>query len=90
VWQLNANGWHFAAGHVAKLELLGEDSPYARPSNGPFTVAVSNLTLQLPVRDIPDCRVVVPLSPAVLPAGYRLAPGVSAARRQSLSYCRRR
>jgi hypothetical protein len=89
VWQLNANGWHFAAGHVAKLELLGADSPYARPSNGPFTVTVSDLELRLPVRDLPDCRTIRPTANPVLPPGYRLAPGVAAARTRSAAYCLR-
>jgi hypothetical protein len=88
VWQLNANGWRFAAGHVGKLELLGEDPPYARPSNGNFSVAVSGLQLRLPVRDRPDCHVVGPLARPTLPAGYRLAPGVRAAWRSSQRACR--
>jgi hypothetical protein len=49
-WELHANGWRFAPGHVAKLQLLGRDAPYARPSNGSFTVEVSGLELRLPVR----------------------------------------
>jgi dienelactone hydrolase len=49
-FQLHPGAWHFAAGHVAKLELLGQDSPYARNSNGTFTIQVSNLTLRLPTR----------------------------------------
>jgi dienelactone hydrolase len=47
-WELHANGWRFAAGHVAKLELLSSDPPYARPSNAAFTVGVSGLELRLP------------------------------------------
>src|SRR5205085_12447070 len=54
VWQLNANGWHFAAGHLAKLELLGQDPPYARPSNQPFSITVKRLQLRLPVLNRPD------------------------------------
>jgi hypothetical protein len=50
-WQLHANGWHFAPGHVAKLELLGSDAPYARPSNALFTVSVRDLGMRLPVRE---------------------------------------
>ena len=34
VFQLHPGAWHFAAGHVPKLELLGQDSPYVRTSNG--------------------------------------------------------
>ena len=51
VWELHANGWRFAPGHVAKLELLGADAPYARPSNAAFTVSVSALELRLPTRE---------------------------------------
>ncbi len=49
-FQLHPGAWHFAAGHVAKLELLSQDSPYVRTSNGQFSIAVSDLHLQLPVR----------------------------------------
>ncbi len=53
-FQLNAGAWHFAADHVPKLELLGQDSgpspaDYTRPSNGVFSISVSNMQLQLPV-----------------------------------------
>ncbi|MFL5896469.1 MAG: CocE/NonD family hydrolase [Thermoleophilaceae bacterium] len=68
VWQLHANGWRFAPGHVAKLELLGADAPYARPSNGSFQISVSGLQLRLPVREAPGGQVEAPL-PAVIPAG---------------------
>jgi|tagenome__1003787_1003787.scaffolds.fasta_scaffold20986407_3 hypothetical protein len=54
VFQLQANGWRFAAGHVPKLELLGQDAPYVRQSNTPFTITISNLKLRLPVRERPD------------------------------------
>jgi predicted acyl esterase len=54
VFQLQANGWHFAEGHVPKLELLGQDNPYVRPSNTPFTVTIEDLSLRLPVRERPD------------------------------------
>jgi hypothetical protein len=50
-WELHANGWRFAPAHIAKLELLGSDAPYARPSNPAFTVAVSDLELRLPTRE---------------------------------------
>lgn len=55
-FQLYANGWHFARGHFARLELLGEDAPYTRPANGVFTIAVSHLKLLLPVHDVPRAR----------------------------------
>jgi hypothetical protein len=54
VFQLHPNGWEFGAGHVPKLELLGRDDPYARPSNGSgFEIEIERLTLELPVRDRP-------------------------------------
>jgi dienelactone hydrolase len=48
-FQLNAGAWHFAAGHVPKLELLGQDPEYTRPSNGVFSISVSNLQLEVPI-----------------------------------------
>ncbi|MGH2868302.1 MAG: CocE/NonD family hydrolase [Solirubrobacteraceae bacterium] len=52
-FQLHPGAWHFAAGHVPKLELLSQDSPYARTSNGQFSIAVSHLTMRLPVHEVP-------------------------------------
>ncbi|TMM17151.1 MAG: hypothetical protein E6G01_06750 [Actinobacteria bacterium] len=49
-FQLHPGAWRFAAGHIPKLELLGQDPPYARPSNGTFTIQVSGLTLSLPAQ----------------------------------------
>ncbi|MDA8356695.1 MAG: acetylxylan esterase [Actinomycetota bacterium] len=54
--QLNPGAWHFAAGHAAELEILGQDTPYTRPSNGTFTVSVSDLELRLPVHEVPGAR----------------------------------
>lgn len=68
VFQIHPNGWHFRAGHVAKLELLGQSAPYGRASNGSFDVTVRHLELRLPVRGAPDGGVIrVPAAP-VLPA----------------------
>ncbi len=79
VFQLHPNGWHFAPGHVAKLQLLGRDAPYARASNGAFSVSVSNLELRLPVLERPGAgsggAVKEPL-PVVLRPGQDAAPGV--------------
>jgi dienelactone hydrolase len=55
-FQMSANGWHFAAGHIPELELLGRDAPFLRPSNGVFSIAVSNLELRLPVHEVPGAR----------------------------------
>jgi hypothetical protein len=64
---LPPNGWHFAAGHLPKLELLGQSAPFGRPSNGFFTVTIGTLELRLPVREAPDGTVVLAPAAAVLP-----------------------
>jgi hypothetical protein len=79
VFQLHPNGWHVAAGHVLKLELVGADSPYVRHSNQPFSATISNLRLRLPVRQRPRGQVKAPLpfldrDGSPLPAG-KLAQG---------------
>jgi predicted acyl esterase len=53
VFQLHGNGWYFAPGHQPKLELLGRDPGYLRPSNGSFTVQVTNVRAQLPTLERP-------------------------------------
>ncbi|MFZ0040552.1 MAG: hypothetical protein WAK93_04540, partial [Solirubrobacteraceae bacterium] len=68
VFQLHPGAWHFAAGHVPKLELLGQDSPYVRTSNGQFSISVSHLQLRLPVHEVPGApgtpaAVTQPLAP---------------------------
>ena len=55
-FQLHPGAWHFAAGHAPELELLGRDVPYLRPANGAFTIAVSDLELQIPVHEPPAAR----------------------------------
>jgi predicted acyl esterase len=81
VFQLHPNGWRFAPGHAPKLQLLGRDAPYARASNGAFSIEVANLQLRLPVVDRPGAGSAVrePL-PYVLPAGATLAPGFAGSR----------
>lgn len=53
VFQLHPNGWTFEEGHIAKLELLPNDSPYGQTSNGQQNVEIRNLELRLPVVDEP-------------------------------------
>jgi hypothetical protein len=53
VYQLHPNGWHFAAGHRPKLELLGASPPSGRASNGAFEVTVESFELRLPVVEAP-------------------------------------
>jgi predicted acyl esterase len=48
VFQLFGNGWRFAPGHTARLELTGSDSSYLRTSNFPFSVKVTKLSVALP------------------------------------------
>jgi hypothetical protein len=50
-FQLQGNAWRFAPGHRPKLELLGRDPGYLRPSNGSFSVKVTNVTVELPTRE---------------------------------------
>ena len=73
VWQLHANGWRFAPGHVPKLELLGADAPYTRVSNGSFSVNVERLELRLPAHDTPGGQVKRPAID-VVPAGQTPIP----------------
>jgi hypothetical protein len=73
VFQLHPGAWRFEAGHAPKLQLLGRDAPYARASNGTFTVRVANVDLRLPVRDQPGRQVARP-APAVVPRGAVVAP----------------
>jgi hypothetical protein len=75
-FQIHPSGWHFAEGHVAKLELLGRDFPYTRPSNGTFQITAADVLLELPVRERPDGRAIRRYSPA------EVYLSVTAARRQ--------
>jgi predicted acyl esterase len=75
VFQLHPQAYHFAGGHLAKLELLPSDFPYGRFSNMQRNVAVSDLDLRLPVIEQPGSLggLVQKPAPKVVPAGYRLA-----------------
>jgi hypothetical protein len=75
VFQLHPGAWHFAAGHVPKLELLGQDSPYVRTSNGTFSISVSDLQLRLPVHEAPGMTpgVTQPMAP-VQASAHRCIP----------------
>lgn len=50
VFQLFGNGYRFARGHRAKLELTGSDPDFLRTSNFDFRVRVRDLTVSLPTR----------------------------------------
>jgi predicted acyl esterase len=83
VFQLHPQAWTVQPGHVLKLELLAQDSPYLRTSSlaaPQQAVQVSDLQLRLPVVDAPGTDLgngVTVATPAakVVPAGYKLAPG---------------
>src|SRR3954452_5413091 len=83
VFQLHPQAWTVQPGHVLKLELLAQDSPYLRTANAAApqrAVQVTDLQLRLPVVDAPATDLgngVTVATPAakVVPAGYRLAPG---------------
>ena len=74
LFQLHPNGYEFKAGHVAKLELLPSDAPYARVSNSQAPIAVSNLDLRLPVLNAPGSSPAVTSPvPKFVPPGYQLS-----------------
>jgi hypothetical protein len=81
VFQLHPQAWTVQPGHSLKLELLGQDSPYARTAAAAApqqAIQVTDLQLRLPVVDAPGSALgngVTVQSPAakVLPAGYRLS-----------------
>ena len=85
VFQLHPSGHLFAAGHVAKLELLPNDSggstlnSYGRASNDPGDVTVSNLDLRMPVVEGPGASggQVTALPALPLPCGQQIAPQFS-------------
>jgi hypothetical protein len=78
VFQLHPQGWNVAAGHVLKLELLAQDSQYARTSTGQHSVQVRNLELRNPTADAPGSAGGMVVDPAdkYLPDGYVLASDV--------------
>jgi predicted acyl esterase len=75
VFQLHPNAYRFAAGHIARLQLLPADIPYSRPTNGQLPVTFANLELRLPVRERPGALdgLVRRAAAKVVPAGMRLA-----------------
>ena len=78
VFQLYPQAYAVAAGHVVKLELLGRDAPYVRPSTGQNPFDVKNLQLRIPTLDLPGSANGLVTAPAerVLPAGYKLAADI--------------
>jgi hypothetical protein len=56
-YQLHPAGYHFATGHVPKLEILGADYPYMQQPVGDYEISVRRLRLELPVRQSPGGQV---------------------------------
>ena len=50
LWHLHPGAWRFEPGHTVKLELLGSDAPYSRPSNALFSIEINELSAALPIR----------------------------------------
>jgi hypothetical protein len=77
-FQLHPQAWKVATGHVLKLELLVQDSTYARTSSSPHSVQVRNLELRVPTADAPGSAEGMVQSPLAhyLPAGFTLARNV--------------
>src|SRR6201999_2890211 len=75
VFQLHPQGYKFAEGHVAKVELLPNDYPYGRFSNLQTPITVNSFEMRLPVMDQPGALGGLVHKPAakVVPAGYTLA-----------------
>jgi dienelactone hydrolase len=84
VFQLHGNGWHVAAGHTLKLELLGKDAPYYRASVGGPSVTIRSLTLVLPTLQRPNGHQIRSPASAPLPApgesGLRTTQGLRVTR----------
>jgi dienelactone hydrolase len=55
-FRLHPNAYRFARGNRIRLELLGRDAPYAQAPTRAFSVRVSRLKLELPVRERPSRR----------------------------------
>jgi len=75
IFQLHPGGWHFADGHIPKLELSGSDQIYGRGSNDQQAVTVSDLSLRLPVVEKPGAQNSYIKAPGTktIPKGYKVA-----------------
>ena len=78
VFQIHPQAWNVAAGHIVKLELLAQDSTYARNSSTPQSIKARSLELRLPTLEAPgsDGGLVQAPAPKYLPPGYTLARNV--------------
>jgi hypothetical protein len=53
-FQLQGNGYKFAKGSTVKLELRGRTPGLYRPSNGKFSVSLTDTSLEIPTNDNPS------------------------------------
>lgn len=87
-FQLHGNGYRFAPGNTVKLELLGKDRPYFRASNGSFSVAITDLTLELPTAETPgttpQVEAAAPTPRAPRPCAIRRRIGIALPHRRGL------
>ncbi len=75
VFQLHPQAWKVEPGHSLRLELLAQDSAYARNSSTPQSTQVKNLELRVPTVEGPGGdggAITAPQAP-YLPPGYTLA-----------------
>ena len=49
--ELQGNGWRFEAGHRVRVEIAQDDSPYVRFSSLPSVGQLSNVELDIPIRE---------------------------------------
>jgi len=92
VFQLHPQGYRFAGGDTAKLELLPSDAPYARPSNLQTPITVSNLRLRLPVLEQPGSLaglVKAPSDPRTGPGSQANGPSGGGSKAGTASLVRR-
>jgi hypothetical protein len=69
VFQMHPNAYVFEEGHVAKLELMPNDAPYGRVSNGQGPITIANLELRLPILEPAGTAGSTAPAPKVLPPG---------------------
>src|SRR5262249_41928132 len=76
VFQLHPNGWHLMAGHIPKLELLGQSPGYGRAATGSFRITVTDLELRLPVLQAANgADVLAPAQPVTPPTAPEPSDG---------------
>ena len=82
--ELHPAAWRFASGHVPKLELLGNDAPFGRPSSREFRIGVEGIELRLPTREAQPRRLRLTLRCTA--AGLRATAAVPGARVQRVDF----